>query len=149
MFNRFFQICQLLDVFHCAYVMQTTQIQHFHPQKKRQQTKSCACWKFQIYSLRSSDPNFANHLHQGLFHLSAACTTSATPTPARRFTQKNRGKKTRGICRFFWTQKKKVTKLSRQGTPNSVKTKCNVYVTTLCEHSTCDHSMGALYVWPL
>ena len=39
-------------------------------------------------------------------------------------------------------------KLSRQETPNSVKTKCNVYVTTLCEHSMCDHSMGALYVWP-
>ena len=40
-------------------------------------------------------------------------------------------------------------KLSPQETPNSVKTKCNVYVTTLCEHSMCDHSMGALYVWPL
>jgi len=30
-------------------------------------------------------------------------------------------------------------KLSRQETPNSVKTKCNI----------CDHSMWALYVWPL
>ena len=39
--------------------------------------------------------------------------------------------------------------LSRQETPNSVKTKCNVSVTTLCEHSLCDHSMGALFVWPL
>ena len=53
----------------------------------------------------------------------------------------------------------RMNQLSRQETPNSVKTKCNVYVSTLCVtslwehsmcgHSNCDHSVGALYVWPL
>ena len=50
---------------------------------------------------------------------------------------------------FCWSSVQKRRKLSRHETPNSVKTKCNVCVTALCEHSKCDHSMWALYVWPL
>ena len=68
-----------------------------------------------------------------------------------------------------WQRHGFCSKLSRQETPNSVKTKCNVCVTTLCvstlcvstlcvstlcvttlcEHFMCDHSMWALYVWAL